>query len=138
MTVLRSTAEFDRWVAFVGAMPLPIEVEAKRHKPTRSSEANRYLRAVETDIGQHVGYTMDECHEWLLGSYFGWKDRKVPRTPRNPDGIVSVPVRTTTTNEEGKRQVLNKAEFAKFAQHVERVAAQAGVFVNERWENANQ
>lgn len=133
-TVLRTQPEVERYCAFLRGQRLPIEAEAKPHRATRSSKQNRYLRAVEKDIGQHVGYTMDECHEWLLGSYFGWKDRKVPRTPRNPEGIVSVPVRTTTTNEEGKRSVLNKAEFAAFAKHVERIAAQAGVFVNERWQ----
>lgn len=133
MPVLRTESDVDRYCEFLRGQNLPIEVESKPHKPTRSSEANRYLRAVENDMAEHTGFTMDEVHTWLLGSYFGWKDRKVPRTPTNPQGVASFPVRTTTTNEEGKRSVLDKKEFAKFAQHVEKVAAQAGVFVNERW-----
>ena len=135
MPTLRTDAERDRYCTFMCGLALPLDVESKPHKPTRSSAQNRYLRAVENDIGEHVGYSMDDVHVWLLGSAFGWVDHKVPRTPRNPEGIESRPARTTTTNEEGKRAVLNKAEFAKFAAHVERIASQAGVFVNERWES---
>lgn len=65
----------------------------------------------------------------MCGRFWGWKDVKVPKTPRNPEGLASVPVRTTTRNEEGKRDVLDAYEFTKFIEMVERIAAQAGVFV---------
>lgn len=133
MTTLRTASERTRWLAFVAAQVLPLEVQCGPVKSSRSSKQNRYLRAVESEIGEHVGYTLAECHEWLLGSFYGWTDHKCPRTPRNPDGIVSRPARTTTTDETGKRNVLDKKEFARFAQHVEKIAAQAGVYVSEVW-----
>ena len=65
----------------------------------------------------------------MLGAHFGWVDKKVPKTPRNPDGVESRPFRTTTTDETGKRSVLKKGEFSRFLETVERVAAKAGVFI---------
>lgn len=135
MAAIRTELERTRWLAFVAAQVLPLEVSCGPLKQSRSSKQNRYLRAIESDIGESVGYTLPECHEWLLGSFYGWKDHKCPRTPRNLEGMESKPVRTTTTGEDGKRSVLTKAEFAKFAQHVELIAAKAGVFVNEPWQH---
>ena len=74
---------------------------------------------------------VDDIHVFMCGTHFGWVDRKVPKTPRNPDGIESVPFRTTTRDEAGKRNVLTVADFNRFLGTVERMAAQAGVFIPE-------
>jgi hypothetical protein len=68
----------------------------------------------------------------MCGRFWGWKDIKVPKTPRNPEGLASVPVRSTTRDEDGKRNVIDKETFAKFVDMVDRVAAQAGVFIPMR------
>lgn len=130
MTVIRSSAEFDRWCAFARAQGFPLDATAKPYKPTRSSEQNAYLfGVVYPPIAEAMGYTVEDIHEYMLGRHFGWVDVKVPKTPRNAEGLASVPRRTTTRDEDGKRSVLNKAEFSAFVETVQRIAAQAGVFI---------
>lgn len=133
MTVLRTDAERLRWIDFLLSQSLPLEVESKRYRRSRSSEQNRLLWKMYQPISEAMGFDRDDLHEWFCGKYWGWRDMKVPRTPRNPDGWVSVPVRTTTRDENGKRSLMDKAEFAKFVDLVERTAAQAGVYVVPEW-----
>lgn len=133
MTVLRTDAERLRWIDFLLSQSLPLEVESKRYRRSRSSEQNRLLWKMYQPIGEAMGFDRDDLHEWFCGKYWGWRDVKVPRTPWNPDGWASVPVRTTTRDENGKRSLMDKAEFAKFVDLVERTAAQAGVYVVPEW-----
>jgi len=127
---LVTQAERDRYCAFLQAQPLPLEVSSKPWKKTRSNEQNALLfGVVYPPIAEAMGYTVEDIHEYMLGRHFGWVDAKVPKTPRNPEGLESRPFRTTTRDENGKRNVLSTVEFSKFLDTVERVAAQAGVFV---------
>lgn len=126
---LATESERTRWLAFVQTQPLPLDVEAKPWRKSRSNEQNALLWAMYAPIAEHMGYDRDDIHEWMCGRFFGWKDIKVPKTPRNPEGLASVPVRSTTRDEGGKRNVIDKATFAKFVDMVDRVAAQAGVFI---------
>ncbi len=108
----------------------PIDIRWGPWKETRSNEQNNYLfGCCYPPIAEAKGYSVDDVHEWMCGTHFGWVDRPCPKTPRNPEGIESVPFRSTTRNEFGKRSVLTKAEFAKFVDTVQRIAAQAGVFI---------
>lgn len=133
MTKLATTAERDRWVAYVLAQPLPLEVEAKPWKRTRTNEQNALLfGVVYPPIAEAMGYEVDGdngIHAFMCGTHFGWVDRKVPKTPANPNGIASFPRRTTTRDENGKRNVLKTDEFSKFLATVDRIAAKAGIFV---------
>ena len=130
MATLRTEGERNRWLAFAMAQALPLDVECKPHKSTRRSEQNRLLfGVVYPPIAEAMGYEVADIHEYMLGVHFGWVDVKVPKTPRNPEGIESRPFRTTTTDETGKRNVLRKDEFSRFLETVERVAAKAGVFI---------
>lgn len=127
---IATEAERTRWVAFVQSQPLPLEVSSKPWKKTRSNEQNALLfGVVYPPIAEAMGYEVEDIHEYMLGRHFGWVDAKVPKTPRNPEGLESRPFRTTTRDENGKRNVLSTVEFSKFLDTVERVAAQAGVFV---------
>jgi len=127
---LATQAERDRYCAFLQAQPLPLEVSSNPWKKTRSNEQNALLfGVVYPPIAEAMGYTVEDIHEYMLGRHFGWVDAKVPKTPRNPDGLESRPFRTTTRDETGKRNVLSTKDFSKFLDTVERVAAQAGVFV---------
>lgn len=122
--------ERTRWLAFVRAQQLPLDVSCSPYKATRSNEQNNLLWGIcYPPLVERTGYTAEEIHEYALGKHFGWVDRKVPKTPRNPAGVESVPRRTTTRDENGKRSVLNKADFAAFVETVERIAAEAGVFI---------
>lgn len=126
---LATESERTRWIAFVQAQPLPLDVEAKPWRKSRSNEQNALLWAMYGPLADHMGYDRDDIHEWMCGRFFGWRDIKVPKTPRNPEGLASMPVRSTTRDENGKRNVIDKTTFTKFVDMVERVAAQAGVFI---------
>lgn len=119
---------------------LPVEhgwvVEVKRHQKRRSDEQNRLLFGIYyPPIAKHTGYEVggdghgNGIHEWMCGTYFGWVDKKVPKTPANPKGIESAPFRTTTRGETGKRNVMTPGDFSDFLDHVERMAAKAGVYI---------
>ena len=130
MTKLATEAERTRWIAFVQTQPLPLQVDVKPWKRTRSTEQNALLfGAVYPPIAEAMGYDVEDVHTYMLGRHFGWVDCKVPKTPRNPEGIESRPFRTTTRDESGRRNVLTAAEFSKFLDTVDRIAAQAGVYV---------
>ena len=126
---LATAAERDRWLSFVAQQVLPLEVECKPYRKSRSNDQNALLWAMYEPIAEHMGYDREDVHEWMCGRMWGWKDVKLPKTPRNPEGLASVPVRTTTRDENGKRNVIDAATFAKFVDMVDRIAAQAGVFI---------
>lgn len=127
---LSTETDRSRWIVFVAGQQLPLEVSCAPFKATRSNEQNALLfGVVYPPIAEAMGYEVADVHEYMLGVHFGWVDKKVPKTPRNPQGIESRPFRTTTTDENGKRNVLKKDEFSKFLATVERIAAKAGVFV---------
>lgn len=91
---------------------------------TRSQSQNAYLWAVPYKlISEATGYEVEEVHEYMLGRFFGWKDKRVPKTPRNPEGVESVPVRTTTTDEHGKRSVLSPERFSDYVDFIQRFGA---------------
>jgi hypothetical protein len=111
----------------------PVEWECKQWRKSRSNEQNSLLfGVVYPPIAEAMGYEVDGdngIHAFFCGTHFGWVDRKVPKTPANPEGIASFPRRTTTRDESGKRNVLSTVEFSKFLDTVDRVAAKAGIFV---------
>ena len=126
---LATETERSRWIVFMQAQALPLDVECKPYRRTRSNEQNALLWAMYAPLAAHMGYDAEDVHEWMCGRMWGWKDITVPKTPRNPEGLASVPVRTTTRDEDGKRSVIDKATFADFVSMVDRIAAQAGVFI---------
>ena len=94
-------------------------------KSERSLNQNAYYwGCVVAMISDATGYESIEVHEYLCGTLWGWKDKKVPKTPRNLEGIESVPIRTTTTDENGRRAVLGKMKFEEFIEFARRLAAQ--------------
>lgn len=94
-------------------------------RSTRSNSQNAYLWAVPIKmISEATGYEAEEVHEYLCGQHWGWKDKRVPKTPRNPKGLESVPIRTTTRDAEGKRNVLKAKDFSDYVGFIQRFAAQ--------------
>jgi hypothetical protein len=99
-------------------------IEIAELKSQRSVRANAYYWGVVVEMISNVtGYEPEEVHEYLCGTRFGWRDKRVPKTPRNPSGLESVPVRTTTTNASGRRSVLKVLEFMEFTEFARRLAA---------------
>jgi len=100
------------------------KITAEPVKSQRSHSQNAYLWGVPYKlISEVTGYEPEEVHEYFLGRFFGWKDKKVPKTPRNPEGVESVPVRTTTTDEHGKRSVLSVDAFSEYVAFIQRFGA---------------
>jgi hypothetical protein len=136
MTIIRTEQNREAAIEFFRRQKLPFEFRIESlTEDTRTSRQNRYLfAACYPPICEATGYTKEEVHEWVCGTHFGWTDRKVPKTPHNPNGIESVPVRTTTRDEFGKRDTVSKEVFAGFLEEVYRLASKVNVLIVERWE----
>lgn len=112
-----------------------VEVNWERVKPERSSKQNRALFGhAYKHICEATGLSGDadkkQLHNDFCRAYFGEKAVTVLGQVR------AVPVRTTTTDENGKRDVINAAEFSVFYGDVERKAAQFGIYIpapDPRW-----
>lgn len=70
-----------------------------------------------------LGFEVNEVHEVCCGMYFGWVEYEVLGETRRR------PRRTTTKDDNGKRDVLGRKEFSAFFESVQRWAATAGVHV---------
>lgn len=96
-------------------------------KRRRSDAQNRYLHGVAYKIlSDKTGYEIPEIADFMLGTYFGWTTKKVPKKPSNPAGIESVPIRRTTKNADGERDVLTTLQFQEYVEWIQRFAAQKG------------
>jgi hypothetical protein len=105
-------------------------VSVREQRRTRTTAQNAYLHGVcYLTIANAIGYEPEEVAEYLCGTYFGWTDKRVPKTPRNPEGWASVPVRTTTRDENGNRDVLDKQKFSDYVAFIQRFAAGKGIFI---------
>jgi hypothetical protein len=122
---LATETDRSRWIAFVQAQALPVDVSCQPWKPTRSNEQNAYLwRAVYQPLVEVAGFTKDDWHEHFCGERWGWVEHV------KPSGVVEIaPARTTT-----KPKRLNKQEFREFVDWVEQQAADRGAFVLEEWQ----
>lgn len=91
----------------------------------RSQDYNAYLWAVPYEmLMEFSGYEKDELHEFMCGEFFGWREKRVPRSAGYPSGIKLIPCRTTTTDEQGHRDVLDWVKFEDFVAFIQRFAAE--------------
>jgi hypothetical protein len=109
---IRTLPEHRVWAVMIDA----------REKP-RSNRQSRYLRGVAYPLlVAGLGHTADEWHQYMCGEFFGWVTRQLPGGRSE-----SVPRRTTTTDENGKRDVMSSADFCDLVILVQATAAAAGV-----------
>lgn len=121
----RRIRDIARVVEALEGLPLDHawRVRIEEAKSQRRLRANAYYWGVVVEaISQHTGYEMEEVHEYLCGLRWGWVDKAAPKTPRNPSGVSSRPVRTTTMNEDGQRSVLSIMQFYDFVEFSRRFA----------------
>lgn len=112
--------------AFVDRLPArkSWKIEIREARKERSNEQNAALFGVAyVALSDATGYTPDELHAAFCRRFFGTVEVDVMGQ------AVSRPVRTTTTNEQGERDVMPAADFARFYDMVQQVGAEAGVDV---------
>lgn len=122
--------DMDR--ALQALMELPKDrgyrLEWEEIKSQRTLQQNAYLFGVAyAKLAEVTGYEKEDLHEYLLGKHFGTKLKRIPKTKHNPEGIEEVPVRTTTTDERGRRSVLGRTAFGEYVDFVQRFAARHGI-----------
>ncbi len=112
---------------FLAALPASKSwrVEVAQYVKSRSSAQCRYLNGVAYKlIGDALGFDRDDISEYLCGQYFGWRTKPLPGGRSE-----EVPIRTTTTDADGKRSVLSVKEFAEYVEFCQRFGAEHGIFV---------
>lgn len=125
--------------AFVDRLPSnkSWRVEIKEARKERTGDQNAALFGVAYPaLTDATGYDPDELHDAFCRKFFGEVERQVMGQ------TVCRPRRTTTKNEQGERDVIDTATFARFYDMVQRIGAEAGVDVpspdpmhgvRERW-----
>lgn len=114
-------------VKFLESLPVTksFELTIKAYRKDRSNDQCRYLNGVAyAAIGEALGYDRDDISEYLCGEHWGWRDKPLPG-----GRVVSVPIRTTTTGRDGKRDVLNTVEFMDYVAFVQRFGAEHGIYI---------
>ena len=101
-------------------------VEVRSYKRARSIGLNAYHWAgVITPIAEFIGESPGRVHEIMCGEYFGWV------TTHYKSLEIKKPRRTTTTNENGDRDVLNWEEMSNFMHFCKAKAAESGAPISE-------
>lgn len=129
---VKRCARAQRVAAFLSGLDVrkSWEIIVRPFRRSRSNPQNKYERGVACVLlASAIGYEPDDVHEYLCGTYFGWKQVRRPRTPSNLAGIKDVPIRTTTTNAEGDRDVLPKQDFWDFVEFIQRFGSKHGVYI---------
>lgn len=111
-------------IAFLQRLPAEKSwlVEVSPHKKERTGKQNKTLYGLaEKMLAEFCGYrSADEkkaLHLHLCGTYFGWRNHSVG---------LRLPIRTTTKNERGERDVIDTATAADFFEHIRQLAAEIG------------
>jgi hypothetical protein len=129
---LSTPQDRTRYIAFLQAQALPLDVSCEPWKAPRTNPQNAYLWvAVYAPLVERCGFTAEEWHSYFCELHFGTVQHVKPSGE-----IETVPLRTTTRNEHGKRDVLKGKAFADFVTFVESECAKRGVFVVEQWSEA--
>lgn len=113
-------------IAFIERLPDSHSwvIEIKRLVKERTHPQNRALFGLAYPaIKKVTGDDIDDLHRAFCGKFFGWVDYEVMGE------LERRPYRTTTTNADGEREVMEPADFAEFYNAVQRIAASAGIDV---------
>lgn len=104
------------------------EVEFRPKKKPRTDKQNRALWAVAyppimSAMGMRGEADRLELHEYFCGEYFGWVEYQVM------DKRKVRPRRTTTRNEDGKKENVPTEVMADFYNFIQQRAADQGIYV---------
>ena len=102
----------------------PYLIDITRLKKKRTSLQNRALWGCAYKVVcEETGYHPEKLHELMCGEYFGWKRESLFGQ------ITKVPVRTTTKDIDGERDVIDREELSKFYLAIQAFCAPHGVDV---------
>lgn len=133
MSVVHTLPPNDREAAIAALLPVlrlfeegkPINVKISIARPERSVPELRYLWSVPyAMLGEAMGFDPEDISEYLCGCFFGWKPKGLPGGRE-----MQVPLRTTTTDEDGNRDVISGEKFWKYVEWIQRVGARHGLVI---------
>ena len=114
-------------IQHIGQLPTdkPVTVEIKPAKRTRSLKQNSTLFGLlYPHLMEFIGLRGDqeaqELHQFFCGEWFGWHEYEIMGRRKVR------PKRTTTTDEQGKRDVLSTLAFIEFCEFIKQRAAEQG------------
>lgn len=94
-------------------------------RPERTPPQLRYLWGCAYELlSEAAGYEKQDIHEYLCMAFYGKKIKKLPGNRSE-----EVPLRTTTEDEEGNRDVIDGKQFWDFVSFVQRFGARHGIYV---------
>lgn len=100
----------------------PYLIDITRLKKKRTNLQNRALWGVAYKVIQEeTGYKPEKTHQLMCGEFFGWKHDSVFGKKSKE------PVRTTTHDDEGTRDVIDREELSKFYLFIQSFCSPWGV-----------
>lgn len=98
-----------------------LKVTVERDVPTRSTLQNKALwGCAYRHLEEQSGNDPEDLHRYFCGEFFGWEKHEVM------GAWTRRPKRTTTTNEQGERDVIDKLRMAEFYDFIQDRAAKVG------------
>lgn len=119
-------------ISFISELPDSKDwrITIERVRKTRSDEQNRYYwGCIIKTLSDATGYESEDVHEFVCGSFFGWIEKSVPKTPNFPSGVCVKPRRTTTRDDHGKPSTLSTIAFSELVEFCQRFAASKGIYI---------
>lgn len=96
-------------------------VEIKQYQKPRSDVQNKALwGCAYKALLDQTGNDPEDLHEFFCGEFFGWNETEVMGR------IKKRPRRTTTTDEDGKRDLMSTLWFYDFYEYIQRKSAENG------------
>lgn len=147
MSIREQTIQFRRGIrnfaslmGFLSAIPLTDEFQViiGPIKKERSDLQNRALwGCAYKALRLATGNDPDDLHTYFCGEYFGWHEYEVMGATRKR------PIRTTTKDENGKRDVITTMQLSDFYAFIQQRSAETvGIYVPDPdpmwWSNHEQ
>ena len=100
-----------------------VKVVVSEYKHTRTQKQNNSIWRAYRIIADATGNDVEDLHAAMCGEFFGWKEVLVLGAPKQ------VPIRTTTKNEDGEDDVIDKLQARNFFTFIQWQATQLGIDV---------
>ena len=99
-------------------------IEICRYRKRRTDNQNRCLWGLAYSVLlNETGQEPEDWHEYFCGEFFGWEEKTIFGRK------YSKPIRTTTTDEDGKRNVISTELFSQFYGFIQYRCAQNGILI---------